>query len=365
MMTKIFVGIVNQMQGELSSARKLGIPWDVKIFCPEPLFFDGHVRLSSLRMKSWQRTGKIINWIWIRLQYYRWILNNHNNYDAILIRYSSYDPLQLALAIILRNKLFTVHHTLETTELKSLGSTRSFIQEKLEAALGALTLSLVKGIIGVTNEISLYERNRVLTQSIKPTLTYPNGIDYNDHHETNIDVNRDISIPPALLFVASEFYSWQGLDLILESICESSEEFSLHVVGFVDDNLRERFKDSRVIFHGMLDSVQIDIIAKQCTVGIATLALERKGMRDACPLKVREYLRAGLPVYAGYQDIFPEDFPYFSIGPANIDNIVAYARKVSGVDRREVFLSSRKYIDKGFILSRLHEEISELHMQAN
>jgi hypothetical protein len=35
---------------------------------------------------------------------------------------------------------------------------------------------------------------------------------------------------------------------------------------------------------------------------IYTLALERKNMKEACPLKVREYLSYGYPIVIGYED---------------------------------------------------------------
>ena len=37
-------------------------------------------------------------------------------------------------------------------------------------------------------------------------------------------------------------------------------------------------------------------------VAIGTLALHRKQMDEACPLKVRRYLEFGLPVLLGYRD---------------------------------------------------------------
>jgi len=37
-------------------------------------------------------------------------------------------------------------------------------------------------------------------------------------------------------------------------------------------------------------------------VGVGALALERKNMREAQPIKTRHYLGSGLPVIIGYQD---------------------------------------------------------------
>ena len=40
----------------------------------------------------------------------------------------------------------------------------------------------------------------------------------------------------------------------------------------------------------------------RCVIAFGTLALHRKQMNEACPLKVREYLAFGLPVVIGYGD---------------------------------------------------------------
>jgi hypothetical protein len=60
-----------------------------------------------------------------------------------------------------------------------------------------------------------------------------------------------------------------------------------------------------------------------CTAGIGTLALHRKGMDEACPLKVREYLAYGLPVILGCADAdIPKDADY-ALHIPNTENNVA------------------------------------------
>lgn len=54
--------------------------------------------------------------------------------------------------------------------------------------------------------------------------------------------------------------------------------------------------------HGFLDrSAYLSILAR-ADVGIGTLALHRKGMEEASPLKVREYLACGIPILLAYED---------------------------------------------------------------
>jgi hypothetical protein len=43
-------------------------------------------------------------------------------------------------------------------------------------------------------------------------------------------------------------------------------------------------------------------VLRNATIGIGTLALHRKNMEEACPLKTREYLANGLPVLIAYKD---------------------------------------------------------------
>ena len=78
-------------------------------------------------------------------------------------------------------------------------------------------------------------------------------------------------------------------------------------------------------------------------------------MTEACSLKVRDYLRAGLPVYAGHRDsALPPDFEYFRQGPAQWSAILAYARCMRSVPRSTIAVAARPLIDKKVLLERLH-----------
>jgi hypothetical protein len=57
-----------------------------------------------------------------------------------------------------------------------------------------------------------------------------------------------------------------------------------------------------ITWHGVLDRKGVLEVLADADVGVGTLALHRKSMQEACPLKMREYLAVGLPVMYGYQD---------------------------------------------------------------
>lgn len=92
-------------------------------------------------------------------------------------------------------------------------------------------------------------------------------------------------------------------------------------------------------FHGMIDAAALSALYARSDVGFGTLALHRKAMEEACPLKVRDYLMHRLPVVIGYREAQPElsDAPYvLQIGntddnvAANLDRIAAFAREWTG-----------------------------------
>ena len=63
-------------------------------------------------------------------------------------------------------------------------------------------------------------------------------------------------------------------------------------------------------------------ILGQAHIGIASLALHRKKMQEASPLKLREYLAAGLPSITAYRDTdFPDGAPFLLELPNTADNI--------------------------------------------
>jgi hypothetical protein len=156
------------------------------------------------------------------------------------------------------------------------------------------------------------------------------------------------------LFVASYFYPWHGLDRLLAAMREVDYEVILHVVGEISDADRAvALKDRRVVLHGLLSSQEIQALSGQCCLGLSSFALDRKGMREACTLKVREYLMMGLPVAAGHKEVFPEEFPYFYDTGVDVDALFAFAERVKNVSRTLVSEAARPYIDKTVLLASL------------
>ena len=341
------LGVIRQMEIEASAAKQLKLPWDVCIFSGRPTQSEIVRTVGSGKRSP-------IAYLQLRYAFYRWLNQQKNHYQAILLRYSVHDAMQ-AMALHKSPNIWTVHHTLEDAELRGVPGFKGRLLTQLESHLAKKTLKRAHGIVSVTNEIAEEQQRRA---SIGHSLLYPNGVMYDsapaeDYRGGGLE----------LLFVAGGLPVWHGIDLLVKEIQSSSYDTRLHLVGPFDAQmLKIRPDDARFVFHGVLPSNAIRDVAARCDLAISCLALERKGMFEACPLKVREYLMLGLPVYGGYMDkSFPSDFPYYRKGPPELCEMIRFNKSLAKPTRQLVAQSSRPWIEKTVLLRRLYDQLQACH----
>lgn len=369
-MSEPAAGVIRQLEYEALAAKDLGYDWLTRIFTPESI--DSEVGVSPNK--------KPASKLWFKIQYYRWLNKESRNVDVVILRYSFHDPFQLLFAMLCNKPLYFVHHTLEEPELSLNPGFSGKIRLFMEKLLAPTTLFLSAGLIAVTDEIALYEKSRVLLQSKKQTLLYPNGIMFPDTANLSEEKSENepsslsdsknagnIAAPgsnstPVFLFVSSVFAPWQGLEDLLLDAKNTPAEFQCHIVGKLTAEQEQYVKsDNRFVYHGYLDSQEIKELIQQSNIGLSALALGKKNMKSACTLKVREYLRDGLAVYAGYEDVFPDNFQYLKNGPIEINQICDYAVQNKLNNRSSVRTAARPFIEKKQLLQRLYTELNELH----
>lgn len=349
-------GMCTQMAWEQEAAEALGIEWIVKMYCPKNspgdfgvMHIDKNVDYKLLN----NSLSKLFGWIRLRYNYHKWLLQQQNTIDVFLLRYYVHDPFQYWFAKRSRKPIYFVHHTLEVPELELAGGIFGWFRSFIEIFIGKKTLRLATGIIGVTKEIVDYELMRANIQE-KQSYVYPNGIIYNDNF-----IKDRRGETPEFLFVAN-FSPWHGLDRLLTAVEKSEENFVLHLVGKVPCELKHKLNDSRIKLHGHLGEKQIAELSEQCWIGLASFALDRKKMKQACPLKSREYLMLGLPVYGDFQDIFPVDFKYYKKDDEKISSILDFCREVRGYNKLDISINSYSLIDKKMLLEDIYKEL-EFH----
>jgi glycosyltransferase involved in cell wall biosynthesis len=158
-------------------------------------------------------------------------------------------------------------------------------------------LKRVKGIIAVTREIAHLPR---YVETGKPIAVIANGIPLESFEARPVSNVYD----PVLIMMATGRYRWHGLDK-LTVLARKFPKWRIHIVGDAEITA-ELAACENVKVHGLLKRAEFEPLLAEAHVGLGPLALHRKDMKEACPLKVREYLSYGLPVIAGYEDT---DFP--------------------------------------------------------
>jgi glycosyltransferase involved in cell wall biosynthesis len=320
---------------------------------------------DSIQTRSYEtRVPRIFRFVVLR-NFYAWIkiISLRKHYDIILCRHITFDPFVFIFSWFVRNRL-TVHHSIETEELRMVRSgIKGSFASWLETRTGRCAILTSLGVVGVTNEIAVYQSRRV--QPAKPHFCYPNGI----NTITLPDIaDRRCKNDCNVVFVCGTFSKWHGLDELIDSVecvAESqSPRFIVHLIGKLFPYQVERIKadrwlSSKFIIYGVLEQKKYLPILEKCDVGLGSFNLGQKGIREAATLKVREYLALGLPVYAGHKDTaLPDDFPYYRNDKCNILQIVSFAFLHKSTSRRSVSGASRDYIDKRRLMEQFVDSLS-------
>jgi len=108
---------------------------------------------------------------------------------------------------------------------------------------------------------------------------------------------------PRLIFLGTGGQPWHGVDKVIR-LAERLPTWRFDLVGPTPGELGRI--PGNVSVHGRLERRGYEPVLAQADVALGTLALHRKGMNEASPLKVREYLAYGLPAIIAYRD---SDFP--------------------------------------------------------
>jgi glycosyltransferase involved in cell wall biosynthesis len=130
---------------------------------------------------------------------------------------------------------------------------------------------------------------------------------------------------PRLVFLGAGA-DWHGVDKILW-LAAALPEFDFDLVGAI--GVPRSTAPSNVKFHGFCSRSAYEAILRRADVGIGPLALHRKGMAQAAPLKVREYLLRGMPVVIAHCDPAIADDPWFVLKlPNTAENVVQHVHDV-------------------------------------
>ncbi|MBP2001948.1 glycosyltransferase involved in cell wall biosynthesis [Paenibacillus shirakamiensis] len=175
-----------------------------------------------------------------------------------------------------------------------------------------------------------------------PIPTGPFNIISEESESTTTTLHSNANTPTIrFVFIGTPGQSWHGIDSI-GALAQAKPEWYFDIIG-TDAREMKGPPPSNMHFHGLLSRSEYQPLLSRADIAIGTLALYRKQMKEASPLKVREYLANGLPVITAYEDTdFPRPVPFILTlpnGPGNtrlgLERIEAFVKQWKGykVDR--------------------------------
>lgn len=214
----------------------------------------------------------------------------HGVPDEVDVIYSRFDLFLPSLAVRTRSTPLVLE--VNSNLHQELARVRSASAIYRRATFG-LTKSVAAGITFVSNELCA---SRDFADYRGARTVIANGIDL----ASVAPAARPEAVlgRPRAAFIGSPNQPWHGVDKIVW-LARQRPSWTFDIIG---EEAPSTSVPDNVTFHGVLRRDAYTSLLQAADVAFGTLALHRKGMHEASPLKVREYLALGVPTIIGYQD---------------------------------------------------------------
>lgn len=146
------------------------------------------------------------------------------------------------------------------------------------------------GLVCVTNELLMR-----LGSLRVPATVIGNGVDVRSDPPLRVP-SQD---RPLVVMLVGGPAPWQGVDRFAV-LSQKLPQFNFVICGDCGGDLIRRSENLRVL--APRSGPELDELLSRSSVSFGTLALSRKNMVEACPLKARTSLAAGVPLVYAYDD---------------------------------------------------------------
>jgi glycosyltransferase involved in cell wall biosynthesis len=270
------------------------------------------------------RVGTAMKLLYSSYAIYR--LLKHIEFDLIYMRYRLYMPF--FTKVLKENKIVMEINSDDTLEYK--------LHSKLTHLYNKYTRNNVLKHIDAFVSVS-YELKDKFTYLNRPIEVIANGINIKEYEiKSNINQNKK----PILVFIGSPNQSWHGVDKII-MLAKHFKQYQFYIIGIDGEN------SENVHYFGYLSKEESTKIINQCDIGIGTLSLYKTGLKEASPLKSRQYLACGLPILYAYKDTDIPDDVLFGLRLDNSEDNLNYHRIEQFVEKvfnnRSVNLKARVF----------------------
>jgi glycosyltransferase involved in cell wall biosynthesis len=204
------------------------------------------------------------------------------------------------------------------------------------------------GWVATSYELANLKENR---RHGKPVCVISNGVELAKYEPLEPAGNQT----PCLALVGSPGMNWHGVDKLFV-LAEKYPELTINIIGYQREDFDYSIP-SNVHLHGYLKREDVKKILAKTDVVFGTLALHRKNMNEASPLKVREALGYGIPVILAYTDTdFTDiDSDCFLVLPNSENNIVENVKLI----RDFSFHVLGRRINRDLVSRRIDQRLKE------
>jgi hypothetical protein len=276
---------------------------------------DGVARKVEAQGRLWRLAGHQHEGVWIRPGHRR---EDTPGVVAAVERFAP-DLLYVRYDLFLPEVWRLVRHVPTVVELNSDDRAEMRLRSPLARAFNAVNrrrvLGAAAGAVAVTREL-------VARSDFEgPVAVVANGADPDAIPLLPAPANERVRAA----FSGSPHLAWHGVDRLL-ALARALPALDFDLVG---PEVAEA--PANVTVHGTLRGEEYWAVLARADVAFGSLAMERAGLREGCPLKVREYLLAGIPTVIGYDDTdFQGETPWYLARFEDPGQVQDFAARVRG-----------------------------------
>lgn len=336
-------GVFHKIQGLARAAKKMGLSIDFIVLSDVEYEEDENVKCVRLNLPKNRVLKKLF------LDYFRYKAIDRSidlsDYDRIILRYpGAFDLAYKGFFEKYTNKIITEHHSIVETEIKALEVGRlNSLRILLDRKNAPKVLSYALGIIGVTEEIR--QKQLEIAGQDKPSTVVSNSLDVESVKLTKFIPFDGRSLN--MITVSTTFYPWQGLDRLVQAMetYNGDTDLNLSLAGNFEGSSGQKMIEELNLKRGTIQVLgeaygeKLDEYFSKAHLAVSTLALHRKALADACPLKTREYVARGIPFIYAYNDVDIQGDPEFALkfpssdDPLDMNQIIEFVRTFSGKEK--------------------------------
>jgi glycosyltransferase involved in cell wall biosynthesis len=249
-------------------------------------------------------------------------------------------------------------NTLTAAEFRSHGQP---LKGRLYEWFDGVSIRHAAGIVTVTDEISAWAIR--ISGVRKPTLVAGNGVDLErlppapDKARANVRARLGVSSGTLVLAMAGFASPSHGFDRAIAMLAHLERDSELWLIGTDSPDVSARAKEmarelnvsGRLRVFPRLDPAELAELLGAADIGVGALAIDRKGMAEAQPIKVRLYLAYGLPVLYNHRD-------------PKLDGALSFVSYVPSTEPRDLAAGVAKLRDLGSTGAESAREFAVAHL---